>query len=78
LGRRTDREDAKDAGLTLLKEIKKLQIAKPPPIIIFASHLAVEKYGKDANDNGAMLATASLRELTKNMDDVLRKSLTDY
>ena len=59
-----------DAGLRMIREInRKLRISTP--IIIFASMRAIENYGLDAKNEGAVLVTTQTRELIHKMNEVL-------
>ncbi len=51
------------AGLSLIKNIKKMSINPKPPVILYASQKAIDMYGSLAIGEGAKLATSSAREL---------------
>jgi CheY-like chemotaxis protein len=64
------RGQERDAGLKLIRQIK-AQYSSFPPIFIFASHRAIEKFGEEAKKEGARLVTSSLQEMILNMNKVL-------
>jgi CheY-like chemotaxis protein len=59
-----------DAGIKMIREIK-TKFDDPPPIIIYSGESAINKYGKEAIDAGASLATASTRDLVLKMNEIL-------
>jgi CheY-like chemotaxis protein len=59
-----------DAGVKMTHEMK-TKFANLPPIITYSSSSAIEKYGKNALDEGASLATASARDLVLKMNEIL-------
>jgi CheY-like chemotaxis protein len=59
-----------DAGIKMIREIK-TRFADHPPIIIYSGESAIEKYGKNAMDEGASLATASSRDVILKMNEIL-------
>lgn len=65
------RGSQRDAGLRLLKELKR-DFGRIPPVFVFASTEAVEQYGKDAVREGASLVTDSTGELMRSIRTTLR------
>jgi CheY-like chemotaxis protein len=59
-----------DAGIKMIDEIK-TRFADHPPIIIYSGESPVQKYGKNARDKGASLATASARDLILKLNEFL-------
>jgi CheY-like chemotaxis protein len=59
-----------DAGIKMIREIK-TKFADIPPIITYSADSAIAKYGKNALDEGASLATASARDLVLKMNEIL-------
>ncbi len=59
-----------DAGVRMIREINH-HFGSPPPILIFSSIQAVESYGKNAKKEGALLVTASARDLVLKMTEML-------
>ena len=60
-----------DAGIKMIHEIK-MKFADLSPIIIYSGDSAIQKYGKNALDEGASLATASARDLVLKMNEILK------
>jgi hypothetical protein len=54
----------------MIDEIK-TRFADHPPIIIYSGESPVQKYGKNARDKGASLATASARDLILKLNEFL-------
>jgi CheY-like chemotaxis protein len=67
IGRRPEH----DAGIKMIHEMK-TKFANLPPLIIYSGDSAIEKYGKNALDKGASLATASARDLILKMNEILK------
>ena len=59
-----------DAGVRMIREINR-HLGSPPPILIFSSVQAVERFGKSAKKEGASLVTASARDLVLKMTKML-------
>lgn len=59
-----------DAGVRMIREINR-HFGSPPPILIFSSVQAVERFGKSTKKEGASLVTASARDLVLKMTKVL-------
>lgn len=60
-----------EAGLTLLKQLKK-EHPRHPPVIIYASPMTIESSGAKAKDAGAKVITSSPREITAELNQILR------
>lgn len=60
------RGSSRDEGIKMIKAIKE-SIPNPPPIYIFCSSIAYEKYGKEAMKEGAVLVTSKVKELIYNI-----------
>jgi hypothetical protein len=54
----------------MVREIK-TKFENLPPIIVYSGESAINKYGKEATDAGASLATASARDLVLKMNEIL-------
>jgi hypothetical protein len=54
----------------MIREINR-RFGSPPPILIFSSVQAVEKFGNNAKNEGALLVTASARDLVLKMTEML-------
>ena len=59
-----------DAGVRMIREINR-HLGSPPPILIFSSLQAVERFGKSAKKEGASVVTASTRDLVQKMTEML-------
>lgn len=59
-----------DAGVRMIREIKRYQ-GDPPPVLIFASYKAIEKFGELAKREGALLVTSATKELITAMNEKL-------
>ena len=59
-----------DAGIKMVREIKS-KFENLPPIIVYSGESAIKKYGKEATDAEASLATASARDLVLKMNEIL-------
>lgn len=59
-----------DVGVKMISKMK-TKFADLPPIITYSGDSAIEKYGKNALDEGASLATASARDLVLKMNEIL-------
>jgi hypothetical protein len=59
-----------DAGLRPLREVRD-KSGNPPPIFIFASAEALEKFGESAKNEGAAPVTSSVRELILKMNTIV-------
>jgi CheY-like chemotaxis protein len=65
------RHQEPDAGVKMIRKMK-MKFADLPAIITYSGEDAIEKYGKNALDEGASLATASARDLVLKMNDILK------
>ena len=66
------RDNMHEAGVKMISEIKQMNLEiSHPPIFIYASEKAIEKYGKNALDEGASIATASARDLVLSINQIL-------
>lgn len=63
------RGDESDAGLSLLKELKSLHCKIP--IIVYASHRAIEKYGEESLRLGAYKVTNGIGNIISVISDIL-------
>jgi CheY-like chemotaxis protein len=59
-----------DAGVRMIREINR-HFSSPPPVLIFASIKAVERFGKSARTEGASLVTSSPRQLMLQVTKIL-------
>ncbi|MGB6627862.1 MAG: hypothetical protein WCF03_14780 [Nitrososphaeraceae archaeon] len=65
------RHQEHNAGIKMIPEMK-TKFADLPPIIIYSGDNAIQKYGKNGLDEGALLATASARDLVLKMNEILK------
>lgn len=63
------RGEERDAGLSLLKELKSLHCQIP--IIVYSSHRAIDRYGEDALQLGAYKVTSEVGNIISIISDVL-------
>jgi len=59
-----------DAGVRMIREIGRSH-SSPPPILIFSSDKAIEKFGEIAKTEGATLVTSVTRVLITTMNEIL-------
>lgn len=59
-----------DAGVRMIREIKR-RFGSPPPILFFSSYKAVKQFGNNAKNEGALIVTASTKELLLKMTEIL-------
>ena len=59
-----------DAGVQMLREIKRCFV-NPPPIVIFSSRQAIGRFGKIAKEEGASFITSSTRNLVLKIMEML-------
>jgi CheY-like chemotaxis protein len=65
------RHSEHDAGIKMIHEMK-TKYPELPPIIIYSGDTTIQKYGTNALDVGASLATASARDLVLKMNEILK------
>lgn len=63
------RGEERDAGLSLLKELKSLHCQIP--IIVYSSHRAIDRYGEDALQLGAYKVTSEVGNIISIISDIL-------